>query len=388
MKKKYKFIFVILILILFILIFSVIFLAKRKSSKTVNVAFYGLSADLCKAISEEFSDNQKLTAKFDILAADDFDLSVILKKYDIFFAWNGEVTDALSESAEKIPAKILENIPISLRNNKCVPVLLDNFEIAVNKEIAQKIQINPEESFQAFADFLHEASKYAFSPFFAEGSDDKILLALAGSFVQAIGGLNAYKNLINQMQTYDALEDFIDTGLNDDGFSFGDVLNMLKIWPKEELLHPLWTVANKKDLEIFAEQNQIASFFINLNEHRKIPYDIISKFEVVKMPLADENIPHCIIAPSVSCVLISDNSNAKDFLAELLSAQIQTKLSDKTMMACVNYQAEQFDSLCDDIRFLVASCEYGIMPDLENAVFQRRQDKMNQFAQEIRAYLK
>ena len=235
---------------------------------------------------------------------------------------------------------------------------------------------------------MHESSKYVFSPFFTDGGNDEVLLSLVGSFTEALGGSEAYRNLINQMQTYDKLDDFVDTGLNDSGFSLSDVLNMIKIWPKEELLHPQWTVANKKDLEIFSEQNQIAAFYINLSEHRKIPFHVINKFTAIKMPVADENTPHCIIAPAVCCVLITDNSNAKNYLKTLLNLECQTRLSDQTMLAPVHYRAEAFDSLSDDVRFWAASCEDGVMPNLTTAVYQRKQDKIKEIANEIRAYLK
>ena len=390
MKKKNKIILIILICILVVSISAgvIYFVSKKNSDKTVNVAFYGLPQDICKSIQEEFTNDLKLRVQFDILADDNLDLGVVTKKYDMFFAWNGEVTQTLSSSAEKIHSKIMENIPISLRNEYCVPVLLDHYEIAVNKEIVEKIQINPEESFQSFTDFLHESSKYVFSPFFTDGGNDEVLLSLVGSFTESLGGSEAYRNLINQMQTYDKLDDFVDTGLNDSGFSLSDVLNMIKIWPKEELLHPQWTVANKKDLEIFSEQNQIAAFYINLSEHRKIPFHVINKFTAIKMPVADENTPHCIIAPAVCCVLITDNSNAKNYLKTLLNLECQTRLSDKTMLAPVHYRAEAFDSLSDDVRFWAASCEDGVMPNLTTAVYQRKQNKIKEIANEIRAYLK
>ena len=194
MKKKNKIILIILICILVVSISAgvIYFVSKKNSDKTVNVAFYGLPQDICKSIQEEFTNDLKLRVQFDILANDNLDLGVVTKKYDMFFAWNGEVTQTLS-------SKIMENITISLRNEYCVPVLLDHYEIAVNKEIVEKIQINPEESFQSFTDFLHESSKYVFSPFFTDGGNDEVLLSLVGSFTEALGGSEAYRNLINQM---------------------------------------------------------------------------------------------------------------------------------------------------------------------------------------------
>ena len=390
MKTKFKIIFSIIVIVSVIVISSVTILSIRKKidDKTVKIAFYGLSQDLCQAIQQEFLEDEKISAKYDLLAAGNVDLGNITNKYDMIFAWNGEVTQSLSKSAERIPAKVFENIPISLKNEYCIPILLDHFELAFNTDLIEKTQVNPLESFQSFTDFLQESKKYVFSPFFTYGIDEKMLLALTGSFVEALGGLEAYKNLIDLMKTYKNLEDFCNIGLNEDGLCYADVLNMLKVWPKEEIIHPQWTVANRIDLEVFASDNQIACFYTNLSEHRKMKYETVSKFSVAKMPVVNEDAAHCLIAPSVNCVLISNNSNAKNFLKKLLTVEVQSRLSDKSMLAPVCYRAESYDSLADDVRFWAASCEGGVEPDLFNAVFQRDNNKMILIANEIRDYLR
>ena len=390
MKTKFKIIFSIIVIVSVIVISSVTILSIRKKidDKTVKIAFYGLSQDLCQAIQQEFLEDERISAKYDLLAAGNVDLGNITNKYDMIFAWNGDVTQSLSKSVERIPSKVFENIPISLKNEYCIPILLDHFELDFNTDLIEKTQVNPLESFQSFTDFLQESKKYVFSPFFTYGIDEKMLLALTGSFVEALGGLEAYKNLIDLMKTYKNLEDFCNIGLNEDGLCYADVLNMLKVWPKEEIIHPQWTVANRIDLEVFASDNQIACFYTNLSEHRKMKYETVSKFSVAKMPVVNEDVAHCLIAPSVNCVLISNNSNAKNFLKKLLTVEVQTRLSDKSMLAPVCYRAESYDSLADDVRFWAASCEGGVEPDLFNAVFQRDNNKMILIANEIRDYLR
>lgn len=390
MKKKFKIIFSIIISVCVIVISSVTIFSVRKKikDKTVKIAFYGLPQDLCQAIQQEFVDDEKIIAQYGILAAGNVDLGTITNKYDMIFAWNGEVTQTLAKSAEKIPAKVLEGIPISLRNEYCVPILLDHFELAFRTDLVERTQVNPLESFQSFTDFLQESKKYVFSPFFTYGSDDRNLLALTGSFVEALGGFESYKNLIELMKTYENLDDFCDIGLNEDGLCFADILNMLKIWPKEEIIHPQWTAANKIDLEVFTSDNQVACFYTNLLEHRKMKYETVSKFSATKMPVVNEDASHCLIAPSVNCVLISNNSNAKIFLKKLLTVEVQTRLSDKSMLAPVSYRAEAYDSLADDIRFWAASCEGGVEPDLFYVVFQRDNEKMVSIAKQIREYLR
>ena len=390
MKKNIKIIFFILILILAILLSSITIFSVRKSNKdkTVKIAFYGISQEVCQAIQQEFPEDDEISVQYDLLAAGNLDLGTVTNKYDMFFAWDGEVTQSLAKGAEKIPEKILEDIPITLRNEFSVPILLDHFELAFRNDLIDMTQVNPQKSFQSFTDFLQESKKYVFSPFFASGNDDRILLALTGSFVEALGGVEAYKNLTELMKNYENLDVFCNIGLNEDGLCYADVLEMLKIWPKEEIVHPQWAIANRIDFEVFTSDSQIACFYTNLSEHRKLKYETVSKFTVGRMPVVNENAAHCLIAPSVNCVLISDNSNARNFLRKLLSSETQTHLSDKTMLAPVSYRAEAYDSLSDDVRFWAASCEGGVEPDLFYAVFQRNSEKMALIAKQIREYLR
>ena len=112
---------------------------KSIEDRSVNVAFYGLDEEYVELIKEKISSEEKVIINYDVIAPSAMELSTITKKYDMLFTWNGEVTDALSESAEKIPSKILENIPRSLRNEKCVPILLNHFELDLYKPVVDKL---------------------------------------------------------------------------------------------------------------------------------------------------------------------------------------------------------------------------------------------------------
>ena len=151
---------------------------KSIEDRSVNVAFYGLDEEYVELIKEKISSEEKVIINYDVIAPSAMELSTITKKYDMLFTWNGEVTDALSESAEKIPSKILENIPRSLRNEKCVPILLNHFELDLYKPVVDKLGLKPGENYVQFLDYLSTAKDYVFSPFFTNGGDDRTLLAL------------------------------------------------------------------------------------------------------------------------------------------------------------------------------------------------------------------
>ena len=99
---------------------------KKKAEKTVRIAFYGLSDEYVKILQEKIPVEEKIILKMDVLSEGALDLGAVKQKYDMLFTWKGEVTDALEASSENIPARIVECMPSSLRNKKCVTILLDH----------------------------------------------------------------------------------------------------------------------------------------------------------------------------------------------------------------------------------------------------------------------
>ena len=111
---------------------------RVRAERSVNVAFYGIPEDYCSLLQEFIPKEEKINLKCDILSDGALDLAAVKTKYDLLFTWKGEVTSALEASSEEIPARILEVLPRSIRNNKCVPVLLDHCELAYSKDVIQK----------------------------------------------------------------------------------------------------------------------------------------------------------------------------------------------------------------------------------------------------------
>ena len=356
------------------------------------MAFYGLDEEYVELIKEKISSEEKVIINYDVIAPSAMELSTITKKYDMLFTWNGEVTDALSESAEKIPSKILENIPRSLRNEKCVPILLNHFELDLYKPVVDKLGLKPGENYVQFLDYLSTAKDYVFSPFFTNGGDDRTLLALLGSFIEAEGGVTAYENFLDSLKKAESLSDVLDVELGalqkGEKITLRSILDMVKSWPAEGITHPQWYNGNLVDLNVFAEDNQIAAFFSNLISHRDMKYKVISNFETVRMPSLSDNVDHGLIAPAISCVLITDNANGKKILGSLLSMDTQTEMAMKTMLAPVHYRAETYDIQADDVRFWAASCAGGAMPDPSLSIYQRKPEALAEMAREIRSYLR
>lgn len=361
---------------------------KKKSDKTVRVAFYGLNQEYCEILKEKIPQEDGINLIFEVLSDGAVDLGALKQKYDILFTWKGEITDALEESAEEIPAKIIECMPSSLRNKKCAPILLDNCECTYSKEVVNKLGGDIPNSFPAFLNYINDAKAYVFSPFFINGADDRVLTAFVGNIIEAIGGVNAYKMLIDALKKNTPFEELLDLELTSTGLNLRSVLNTLKIWPEQGYTHPAWYNAQGNDLVYFAEEGHTAVFFTFLHEHRKIQYNTISKYEAFLLPPASSTIEFGIIAPAMSVMLLSENANARRYIAEFFTEEAQAQLSEQTKLAPVHSRAQAYDRQSDDVRYWAASCPGGALPDLYLAAFQRNSAKFSEFAGNVRGMVK
>ena len=361
---------------------------KRKADRTVRVAFYGLSEEMCTLLKEKIPQEENIILEFDVISDGAFDTAVVKQKYDMLFTWRGEITDTLSASAEDIPQKILESIPTSLRNKKCVPILLDHCELTFSKEVIKKINKEIPMSYTGFNTFLESAKGVVFSPFFCNGAEDRIMIDFLGAIVMAKGGLNAYNTFIEELRKASALDDVLDVTLDKKRLTLRSILDELKTWPQAGYTHPSWFNGRGNDLFFFAEDKQLACFFTLLSEHRKIPYNVIKDFDASLFPPEVSASNYGLIAPAVSVMLISDNTNCKRYIGNYFTEEAQDELSNKTMLAPVHYRAQAYDRQADDVRFWAASCAGGAVPDLYLAVYQRKSKELSKICTEIRNYVR
>lgn len=361
---------------------------KKLRDRTVKVAFFGLSDDLCKLIESKTPLLEEVKFTFDIIPEKGLELSILKDKYDVLFTWKGSVTSALSTAAQTIPDKVLVSAPTSLRDKKAMPILLDHYEMTFSKSVATALDYNIGSNLPTFINYLESSKKKVFSPFFANGGEDRTLLALVGSLVEAYGGVEAYKVFINEIKKNQDFETLLDAPLNAKGLTLRKVMIQLKSFSEQGLAHPQWFAGRKNDLVYFAQDNQIGAFFTSLSVHRTIPYNIIKNFESSYFPFVDYSVPHGILAPAVTCVLLSDNSNGEKYLQNLMSVEVQEDLSNATMLAPVHYRAQAYDRQADDVRYWAASCAGGALPDPALAAFQTNNNAIGVLASDIREFLR
>ena len=361
---------------------------KRRADRTVKVAFYGLSEDMCTMLKEKIPQEENIILEFDVISENAFDAGLVKDKYDMLFTWRGQITDSLQASAEDIPQRVLETMPTALRNKKCVPILLDHCELAYYTKTLKETGLEIPASFKEYQVFLNAAKSKVFSPYFCNGAEDRIMIDFIGALVMAQGGLKAYNKLIDELRINNSLDAVLDVKLDEKECTLRSILDMLKNWPNEGLTHPSWYNGRGNDLLFFAEDAQLGSFFTLLSEHRKIPYNVIKNYESAMFPVNVSPANYGLIAPALSGMLLSDNSNAKRYIANFFTEETQTEFSDKTNLAPVHSRAQAYDRQADDVRFWAASCAGGAVPDLYLAAYQRRPEELKKLCGEVRGYVR
>ena len=363
---------------------------KKIAERTVNIAFYGLDEKMQEMLKKQIPQEEDIILNFDVLS--DFDTALVKSKYDMLFTWRGEVTDSLTKVAEDIPSRVLDVMPNSLsraaRENKCVPIILDHCELTFSTEIIKKLGGEIPMSYTALEQYLESAKAYVFSPFFCNGAEDRIMIDFIGAMILAKGGLSAYNKLIEELRKTESLEQVLDFDCDGKGCTLRSVLETIRQWPNKGYTHPAWFNGRGNDLVYFAEDKNLGCFFTLLSEHRKISYNIIKDYTSSLFPPDQSASNYGLIAPAVSCMLLSDNSNCKRYIANFFTEEAQEELSNLSNLAPVHSRAQAYDRQADDVRFYAASCAGGAIPDLYLAVYQRRAKDLEKLCSDIRLFVR
>lgn len=393
MKKKTK-IILISAIVLFVLAFVlsiVLIYNKKQRDKTVKIAFYDVSKEISDTIKNQLTGSDNIKIQFYNLNEKTFNSESINKKYDILFIKDGLVADELSKKARPVSDKIMELMPSSYRSSKIkVPVVLDHYEFAYNKNSARNAGKELPTSFTDFINYLEVMKDYNFSPFFCVGGDDDILLALLSVVAESLVGKEGYEKFGKLFLENETLEEIIDKSIGNAGIddvSLRYILDILKTWPEKGYTHPNWYKANKNDLDFFIEQNQVSVVFMSLSQHRTIPFRYIKEFLEERSPYYSNAINHSLICPKVVVMQFGNNGNTKKMISQIVSMDAQAAISEKSLLAPVNSHAQAHDTQSDDVRFWAASCLGGPVPPVGDLAFQKKDEAKKAICEEIRNYL-
>lgn len=396
--KKYWKEILILVLSFILGLFEVISFVeyqKANSAKNLDVAFYQLPKNLVDEIQKRVTSLYDGAITFTDISELEYNEKDIAKKYELVFAKNGEATARLEKYAEDLPVEWYAGMPTSLRRSagKVLPFALDHYEMAYYKDGREKAGLDFPMSIPELQDYLKTMKGYVFSPFFCAGGEDEVLLAFVGALIEGFGGTASYNKAVSLLLKKPSLAQNIDEELSvsknsSDKFTLRAILDMLRGWQNDGLVHPNWYAGKHGDLTVFMEDNQVGVMFTSLSVHRTIPYNSVKKFDADRVPVFSTRIDHGLIAPSYVAMKLTKYPYFDEILKELVTDTSQKDLSMLSKLGPVSSRSQAYDRQADDVRFLAASCKDGPLPALGDAVFQTNPEAAHKFAEEIRTYLR
>ncbi len=396
--KKYWKEILILVLSFILGLFEIISLVeyyKANSAKNLDVAFYQMPKNLVDEIQKRVTSLYDGAITFTDISDVEFNEKDIGKKYELIFTKNGEATARLEKYAEDLPLEWYAGMPTSLRRSagKVLPFALDHYEMAYYKDGREKAGLDFPMSIPELQDYLKTMKGYVFSPFFCAGGEDEVLLAFVGAMVEGFGGTASYNKAVSLLLKKPSLAQNIDEELSvsknsSDKFTLRAILDMLRGWQNDGLVHPNWYAGKHGDLTAFMEDNQVGVMFTSLSVHRTIPYNSVKKFDADRVPVFSTRIDHGLIAPSYVAMKLTKYPYFDEILKDLVTDTSQKDLSMLSKLGPVSSRSQAYDRQADDVRFLAASCKDGPLPALGDAVFQTNPEAAHKFAEEIRTYLR
>ena len=388
-----------IILVLLALGVGVSGIVYYNNNRRLDVAYYGVPEGIANAIDDilEKSDSiapQKKYSRVRFVRLTESDIrntKRIAKKYDLLFMWGSTLAENLAQKAAPIPESVYNLFPTSVRNigkvnnvYKMLPLLFDHYELACYRTYRNTAGLALPETFNEFEYYLYTIKNYADYPLICAGKTDTTLTAFISAFIESLAGGEGYTNLIKAAASANSLSDVLDVPLGN-GVSLSSVLDIIKQWQHEGLIHPQWYNVTEKDIENYMEDHRIGSIFMPLSQHRVKPFILIKYYDAVQFPKGDVA-QHALIAPALIGMAFRNNMSQVAVLEHFAHTDIQTLLSHRLKLAPASVRAEAHDIQADDVRFWAASCTDGPVPELGTAVFTS-QVKTAAFADEIRTYM-
>lgn len=398
LKLKPKMLYIIIgagaVLLISLLCAVLIRNQKTKALQTVNAGFYNLDEKLSKVLEENIRKTENIKINIKNVSLEELNNEKLSKNFDLIFTYDGITAANLKNRGANISGKIFNMIPSSLRreneenNRKSIPVLLDHFEFSYNRNIARKTGLENPQTLDDLLKYLDASKKYSFTPFFTNGEDDEILLGLLSCLIEAKGGYDAYSDFVKQIRKNPSLEKIIGLKLGKNGsVSLEEILNLLRSWQDNGIVHPNWFHASYRDILAFIEDGQVSVLFTKLSVHRTIPYKFIRDFSTERAPVSGIPVDHALIAPAVCAVKLSKKGINDKVLQTLLSEEVQGALSTGSQLGPVAFRGESFDVQADDVRFFAASCRYGNRAGVYLDAFTPASESSKKFCDSIRHYL-
>ncbi|MGN0739356.1 MAG: hypothetical protein ACI4LX_04205 [Treponema sp.] len=360
--------------------------ALIRNSKIFKIAFYQIPENVRTQIELQIAGRENSKIKFYVLDGTKPIASNASKKFSIVFAYNSrslvdlKPKNVSAKTVNFLPAKIRYSTVMHDSENYALPLLLDHFELAVYRTYKNQLELAVPETLDQLTSYLEAVKQKAEFPLIAIGSDDNELFGFVSTFAQSMYGAEKYQKLCAELYKSQA-------SLSELPEDLCRVLDEIKKLQKLGLINPGWVNATKTDIEFLMKEHKLGSLAAFLSTHRSLSYVLVKYYDACIFPQKEVHQEFGVIAPEICAAVFKNESQSQKILSYLISQEVQTELSAKTMLAPSASVAESGDSLSDDVRFWAAASPAGPLPSLKEASFISP-ERVRSYADKIREYLK
>lgn len=397
MKIK-KFLFILPVFLLVIICFFVVFYISSKS--VLNIAFYGIPENVEEAIRTKITDysisvTKKNRCVFTTLSDNEPLISYLPRKhnYDCIIAYNDKNLQDCANPKFMMP-DIIQYVPTALRssvnydNPYALPLLLDNFEIAVYTKYLKEQSLSIPASLSAVLDLAQKTSKEADWPIVFSGGSDKDLSFLISSLLLSRYGTQAYSNMIELMKNKIEFDNLLNIPLNEDSQTFKNILDEIRFWESKKYLHPQWIEFQDKEVAYMMSSHSTSIVFLTLSDHRAIDFEVMNLFTDSFFPSGSAAKSRSLIAPVIAIAPLSTKKAGKmsvqTLQSFLIGSEAQAWLGSATGLAPANSTAPAQDKQASNVRLWLAASDKPL-PAITDAAFTNKKDK-EEFMKQVRNY--
>lgn len=365
----------------------VLFIAATINSKTVKVAFYGVSQNVQKAVSSEIDKMSLARVRYYVLDANEALPKNAQKKYSILIAKNSFDLNSRAENFVPATESLFDALPTSIRKTTAygqghyaLPLLLDHFEIGYYQPAKDRLGLKQPRNYGELLRYLQALEGDVEIPLICAGSDDEQLYGFVSAMAELLYGADEYKMAVAVLRESSNMNK---VNLPE---AITRVLDEIKAMQERGLLFSKWTKCSPRDIKFFMQEKKIGAAAMFLSQRRGIEYNLIKYFDSAYFPRYDVDADHGIIAPQIAAFLLKNKKDSSLILGQLVSSEIQEALSNKSLLAPVASRAESYDRQADDVRFWAASSAAGPLNSIEQEC-ETTEERRHVLAQKIRSYL-
>ena len=368
---------------------SVLVAVAAVNANTIKVAFYDVDERVQGAVKDQVGRMNLRRVKFFVLDGAAELPKKVEKKYSLLIAKNSLAVKSRAQKFVPVDEGLFEALPTSIRKatldesgerHYAIPILLDHFEIGFYDVFQKALDLKIPQSYGGLLRYLSAVKERAEFPLACAGAEDSELLAFVSAMAQSLYGAQEYKKALDVLRESAALNK------NNLPEAITRVLDEIKAMQERGLIHQQWTKATFRDLRYFMQERKVGAAAMHLSARRNVEYNLIKYYSSSLFPQYNGSVDRGVIAPQIVAALLSPKKEAALILGQLVSADIQSELSNISLLAPVALRAESVDRQADDVRFWAASSAAGALGGVEEEC-EILSDRRRLLAKKIRAYL-